>query len=481
MARKRSAGDIAMAMLGGSRERKPAAKATRPTKPTPDAPSITSLLERAAAGEEPLEQLLAAWQLVPATELAEAIAGLPRDDLAVVVTGTAVEGVARLTRVERARDPRIAATLASWLADPPWHATGAKPFYKAALARLVEIADPRSAKALARAATAVAKIIKGPSMRGWLAAEIEKTRIALAAIDAPVLSARDRGLVAKAAARVPIAPRTTPKPSRKTQAASDLLAAIHADPADDGAHQVYADILVEQGDPRGEFISLQLARAGRAPSEQERKRETALLAKHVREWLGELTAVVGSIARHELRVGPMVDPYDLRFERGFLAGCRLFGSKRKLASVVGQPTLATVEDLLTITDGLAILRDTQLPALRQLGVPPHTSRAVVTLPFARQLVVLDLTGEIELADPEDVSCWRDKPALRELALAIPGETLDPGANALRAALALPQLQRIELSLYSGSGTFHRAAKSWAFDADRKPTPTLQRAIDALLR
>ena len=37
-----------------------------------------------------------------------------------------------------------------------------------------------------------------------------------------------------------------------------LFAAVYARPADDGARQVLADALQELGDPRGEFISLQL-------------------------------------------------------------------------------------------------------------------------------------------------------------------------------------------------------------------------------
>ena len=40
----------------------------------------------------------------------------------------------------------------------------------------------------------------------------------------------------------------------------ELLAAVFAAPDDDAPRRVYADWLLERGDPRGEFIQLQCAR-----------------------------------------------------------------------------------------------------------------------------------------------------------------------------------------------------------------------------
>ena len=68
--------------------------------------------------------------------------------------------------------------------------------------------------------------------------------------------------------------------------------AIFANPDDLGAHAAYADWLIEQGDPRGEFIQVQLVLEDEKKSAKERKelekREKELLKKHEREWLGEL-------------------------------------------------------------------------------------------------------------------------------------------------------------------------------------------------
>jgi uncharacterized protein (TIGR02996 family) len=66
--------------------------------------------------------------------------------------------------------------------------------------------------------------------------------------------------------------------------------AIAADPDDDRPRLVYADWLEEQGDPRGEFVRVQieLARSDGADDRrtQLRWREAALLAEHRADWLG---------------------------------------------------------------------------------------------------------------------------------------------------------------------------------------------------
>jgi uncharacterized protein (TIGR02996 family) len=72
--------------------------------------------------------------------------------------------------------------------------------------------------------------------------------------------------------------------------------AILANPDDLGAHAAYADWLIEQGDPRGEFIQVQLAledpkKTGRERKELQ-KRERELLTSHEKNWLGELAPLL---------------------------------------------------------------------------------------------------------------------------------------------------------------------------------------------
>lgn len=70
-----------------------------------------------------------------------------------------------------------------------------------------------------------------------------------------------------------------------------LFDAVAARPGDDAPRQVLADALLERGDARGEFISLQLldARGGATPKQQARAEELRKL--HARRWLIELSGV----------------------------------------------------------------------------------------------------------------------------------------------------------------------------------------------
>ncbi len=86
---------------------------------------------------------------------------------------------------------------------------------------------------------------------------------------------------------VETAPAAAPAPLQV--ALEEVLA---EDPDDLAAHMAFADHLQEQGDPRGEFIQVQLALEDPARSAAQRKqlqeREKALLNKHARQWLGEV-------------------------------------------------------------------------------------------------------------------------------------------------------------------------------------------------
>lgn len=106
-----------------------------------------------------------------------------------------------------------------------------------------------------------------------------------------------------------------------------LLRAVYADPADDSARLVYADWLTEQGDERGEFITLQVQRAqtGAEPS----KRERQLEKKWARAWLGPLQ--------------PVLLKRDLVYRRGFLAECALEAMLSDHAKLIGHPIFSTVE------------------------------------------------------------------------------------------------------------------------------------------
>lgn len=92
-----------------------------------------------------------------------------------------------------------------------------------------------------------------------------------------------------------------PTPRLPVDRAQALLAEIYAAPDDDGPRSVYADALIERGDPRGTFIALQLARVrDRRPLPS--TEEQALLDEHWLAW--------GSPSRWSEAVA---------FERGFVS------------------------------------------------------------------------------------------------------------------------------------------------------------------
>ncbi|MEO8702804.1 MAG: TIGR02996 domain-containing protein [Kofleriaceae bacterium] len=449
-------------------------------------PSITAALERAAAGTQPLAELLAAWAVVPAGELADAIAGVPLDpEFAHVVTSDASTGLARLTKLPESRDPRISALLVQWLAAPPWHATSSQSFYRSVLARLEAIGDPRAIAALGRASTATQKRVKGESMRNWLVDRIARTRDVIRARTPkiPVLGSADRALLGRAAeaAANDRASALPAKRSRRTHAADQLLAAIHADPSDNAARQVYADVLAEKGDPRGTFITMQLARSGRDPLDDEAKRELTLLAKHAKIWLGPLAGVAGSFARYALCVGPARSHGYTRFDRGFLVECTIQGTERKLAHVLEGSELATVERLrlrLRLSDAGDLLERAPLGALRALEYSGGLLEAVLASPIAAQLVEIGVASRDLTELHELVRALPRLPQVRRLELAVQARPADTAREAVRTALTTAQLETIHVRYGVSYATFSRSNTQWKLALDQS---TGSKTLEADLR
>lgn len=102
-----------------------------------------------------------------------------------------------------------------------------------------------------------------------------------------------------------------------------LEAALVENPDDLVTHYAYADYLQEQGDPRGEFIALQLALEDPQPSEAERRRSQEkideLLQTYRREWVGVLADELFGLCddKPELQIEER-SIYDIRFVRGWL-------------------------------------------------------------------------------------------------------------------------------------------------------------------
>jgi uncharacterized protein (TIGR02996 family) len=115
-----------------------------------------------------------------------------------------------------------------------------------------------------------------------------------------------KGYVETTAGRAP-----APSPLQRS-----LEEALVENPDDLAAHSAYADYLMEQGDPRGEFTQVQLAQEGpgRPTTERARlrQRESELLERHAREWLGDLGRFLAGDWS-----GPD-KPYHYQFSRGWV-------------------------------------------------------------------------------------------------------------------------------------------------------------------
>jgi len=154
----------------------------------------------------------------------------------------------------------------------------------------------------------------------------------------------------------PIIPPLQPPPPEPHQAptgfiddvtALRLLGLVYGDTTSDTHRMVLADRLLELGDPRGELIALQLARAKSGSEVTQRERE--LLARYGTIWTQPL--------------GTYLKRYE--FRRGFLASAVLDHRTDFPAELERQSMWTTVEDLETINASL--IRSSALASLRRLA------------------------------------------------------------------------------------------------------------------
>jgi uncharacterized protein (TIGR02996 family) len=205
------------------------------------------------------------------------------------------------------------------------------------------------------------------------------------------------------------ATRAQPRP-RPTEA---LLAAVYADPADDELRRVAADALLEAGDPRGEFIHLQLRRAAGGLEPASERRERQLLKQHRDAWLGPLL--------------PFVAKARVEFEKGFPAVLestvnRVF--KRKLAEAL--PQWATARVLTQASVALVLPQMKMLEAVEYAG--DDTIDCLSTLEPAPPLRQLHLCPA-EMLRGKGGRSWtwlevlRRYPKLEELEIGLPYDQL----------------------------------------------------------
>ncbi len=137
-----------------------------------------------------------------------------------------------------------------------------------------------------------------------------------------------------------------------------LEAALVADPDDVVLHSAYADLLIEAGDPRGDYVRLQLALEDRnQPAERLRAMEQeafALRQAHEAEWLGPLAEFV--LPTRGPTVGAMVaENVEVTWRRGWVHGLTI----PNLTTEIGSAIWGSFH-ILSLLAGISILRITDL-------------------------------------------------------------------------------------------------------------------------
>lgn len=306
-------------------------------------------MNKPGSDHELLEALLTSWREHPAPELVAAIdtvsARLAARREPVSTRPTQAEGWrARAERLDAADVPVLLEALRhmvpasigmglqlmeKWPADPrvdAWLLDGVetplspgkrgRPLVDRTLALLERSNDPRVRERLIEFTGDPARLLR-LSSASLQVFETTVERVRSKRYPPATLDAVGEKLVAAA--------KKPPAPGKRDGEA--LLRQVYAAPSDDAARLVYADWLTEQGDVRGEFITLQLTRAatGGAPTRRERELEK----KWGRHWLGPLNDAV-------LKRG-------LVYRRGFLAECAI--DYRSKEPPVGHPLFSTVEKM----------------------------------------------------------------------------------------------------------------------------------------
>jgi uncharacterized protein (TIGR02996 family) len=120
-----------------------------------------------------------------------------------------------------------------------------------------------------------------------------------------------------------------------------LLDQIYAAPEEDAPRLVYADWLIERGDPLGTFIALQLERDPKR--EPVSSTEQALVDEHWSTWIG----TPGDVLEHR----------HVAFERGMWSACELVGVANLDELDTGAPSWGTVRRLRVDKDASRVLSD----------------------------------------------------------------------------------------------------------------------------
>lgn len=190
-------------------------------------------------------------------------------------------------------DPRVASGALQLFSAPRYQASGAQWFYSRLFKALAALRDPRLPPGLKAIAARMPEIIRN-SYGAKLAAELIKAADGMQVDpgDERELSAQLDGLEPFFASERADSERAASRKRELATQEGELRARAMASPDDDGAFLVWADVLTEQGDPRGELMSLQLLEKKAGLGAEQLMKLRVLQSQHRDRLLGSLAPVV---------------------------------------------------------------------------------------------------------------------------------------------------------------------------------------------
>lgn len=188
-----------------------------------------------------------------------------------------------------------------------------------------------------------------------------------------------------------------------------LFDAVYADPRSDAPRERLGRALRDEGDPRGEFIELQLMKArGDARTKAQDKQEKALLKAHAEAWLGPFA--------------PLVRRADCAFERGFpsFLWFKTLTTRAQIEAferILAEPPWATVRR----TESLPML-SSSMRSLEDAGLTVDALRDAVRAGLHEVVPLTTLqVVHLGLATHDDLAVVRSFPTLRSLRTPTRGE------------------------------------------------------------
>ncbi|MDP1829804.1 MAG: hypothetical protein Q8L48_41440 [Archangium sp.] len=237
------------------------------------------------------------------------------------------------------------------------------------------------------------------------------------------------------------------------------LASVAEGPGDEGRRRVLGDLLLERGDPRGEFLLLQFLIAENQASGPIRQRAEDLWRTHKREWMAGVDKLL----------------CEVKLDRGFPVEARLLPkvTPAMLIASLGAPMLVTLRKLACAYDGDAIVEAIASPRLRELrevvlarrelftataqrGVPGRLTGLSLGFELTKEDCAL-LLGSPVFSKVSRLSARASSVAPRSPSRPVPPPRLRRLAGNLERLAAHPSLKRLTLT-GDGFGDHRRFAE-----------------------